>query len=288
MRPLYKPQMPMPKEVMELIEMEDMRRSLLEFETTAAVYQFLTVAKMTPAEQAKAGVTLQWLYGPVTSPYKRDNSFDDLGGLRLIGHLVFPDGRHMNAIIPVTFYVRKDKGEDGKPGLLFAGDNLRVEIQLYSTDAVRSNFAYQSFSVKSAGDKMIMQPGDYMNKKTGMLANEYITTSALGMSCIDCHSKGPRLKAKHYKLMQEKDYQAMEGFAKYLEQSEHLGATRAELAGLKEQMTADPRLLIPLDDLLKATEEQWIRRFPAYKNRLRTGPNLGMLRAMLKAEKEAS
>jgi hypothetical protein len=265
---LAAPQPSLPKDTLQLIKLEKTRLALVEFETMAATDRFLHAAKMTEEERSKVGMKLSWLYGPVTSPLKRDNSKDDLGGMRLVGQLIFADGRKMHAIIPITFYpVREDK-EGGGPGLLFAGDNLRIILQLYTTGTVKNDYTFQSFSVEGPSSKKTMTPGMYLNEKTGMLVNKHITTSALGTNCIDCHSNGSNLRPRHYKQMQEKDYQVMEGFGKFLEQAEHLGASKKELDDLKDQMTKDPVSLVPVDELIRANEEQWIRRYPVYKTRL--------------------
>jgi hypothetical protein len=134
-----------------------------------------------------------------------------------------------------------------------------VEAQLFTTGEVRSDFAYQSFSIDT--EKSAMEPRIYIDEKSGTLINRYITSKALGTSCMDCHANGPNLKKDDLQLMKEGNYAAMRGFAKFLDQAEHLGANKPELRDLKKRMAGDPAALLPLESYRKANEEYWVQRF---------------------------
>jgi len=266
--PLEKPATKLPAEVAELIRIERLKHDALEQEMVAAADKVLTAAIQTPEQRKAAGIRLQWLFGPVTSPYKRENSVDDLGGLRLVGHLELPDGRQVNMIFPVTYQASK-KIDESKGGLvlLWGGDNCRVEAQLFTTGEVRSDFAYQSFSIDSEKETRVMEPKYYLDEVKGTLINKYITSKALGTSCMDCHANGPNLKKEDLQLMKEANFQAMRGFKRFLDQAEHLGANRAEVRELKKQMTENPGSLIPLESYRKANEEYWVQHYVEFARR---------------------
>jgi hypothetical protein len=271
--PLYVRQYPLPQPIQSLIAMEKKRHGMLEFEMVAAVDRFLRAAKLSPAARQEAGIQLYWLYGPVSSVYRRDNSRDQLGGMRMIGQMILPDGREMFAIVPMTFY-RGEEGGRGVPGILWGADNFRIEVQLYATGKVKADYAHQSFSIGlSENNAWKMQPGLNIDERTGMLVDRDIKQSALGTSCIGCHSKGPNIKRDTrdyrpgYQQMKAKDYRKMEGFEGFLQLATHEGATKAERAELADLMAREPTLLFPIDELLRANEEQWVRRYPEYKIR---------------------
>jgi tetratricopeptide (TPR) repeat protein len=260
--PLEKPVSPLPSEVQELIRNERVKHALLEQEMIAAADKFLTAATLTATQRAAKGLRLLWLYGPVTSPLRRENSVDDLGGVRLIGHLEADDIREINVIFPVTYHASDRNYETkGGPVLLWGGDNCRIEARLFSTGDVRADYAYQSFSVGTEKGVTYVRPGFYLDEKTGMLVNRYITSKALGTSCMDCHAKGPNFKSEDLKLMTNGNLTAMRGFSQYLDQAYHLGATKPELQELRQRMTADPSSLLPLAAYQKANEEYWVQRY---------------------------
>ncbi len=214
------------------------------------------------------GLRLDWLYGPVTSPYKRANSVDDLGGLRIVGHLEMPDGRQINMIFPITYAVTNTiEGIKGETTILWGGDNCRVEARLFLTGEVRSDYAYQSFSIEKETEEhpiTSMDPRYYLNDKTGTLINRYVTSKALGTSCMDCHTNGPNLKKEDLKLMKAGSFAEMRGFARFLDQAEHLGASKPELRELKKRMAENPSLLLPLEKYRKANEEYWVQRYAEF------------------------
>jgi tetratricopeptide (TPR) repeat protein len=263
--PLDKPVSPLPAEVQDLIRNERIKHALLEQEMIAAADKFLTAATLRAKERAAKGLRLSWLYGPVTSPLRRENSVDDLGGVRLIGHLESDDIREINVIFPITYHASDRNYESkGGPVLLWGGDNCRLEARLFSTGSVRADYAYQSFSIGTEKGAAYMRPGLYLDEKTGVLVNRYITSKALGTSCMDCHSKGPNFKSEDIKLMEIGDLTSMPGFNQFLDQAYHLGATKPELRELRERMAADPASLLPLMAYRKANEESWVQRYPQF------------------------
>ena len=262
LEPLEKPVSPLPSEVKELIRNERIKHVALEQEMIAAADKVLTAATLTPKERAERGLRLSWLYGPVTTPLRRENSVDDLGGMRLIGRLEADDIREINIILPITYHASDRNYESkGGPVLLWGGDNCRIEARLFSTGDARSDYAYQSFSISTEKGATYMRPGFYLDEKTGTLVNRYITSKALGTSCIDCHAKGTNFKNEDLKLMAKGNLTAMRGFDQFLDQAYHLGATRPELRELRKRMAADPSSLLPLAAYQKANEESWVRRY---------------------------
>jgi hypothetical protein len=263
--PLDKPVSPMPSEVLELIRNERTKHAVLEREMIAAADKILTAATLTAKEREAKGLRLLWLYGPVTSPLRRENSVDDLGGVRLIGHLDADDIREINVIFPITYHASDRNYESkGGPVILWGGDNCRIEARLFSTGDVRADYAYQSFSIGTEQGATYMRPGFYLDEKTGMLVNRYITSKALGTSCMDCHAKGPNFKSEDFKLMATGNWTSMRGFSQFLDQAYHLGATKSELQELRERMAADPASLLPLPAYRKANEECWVKRYPQF------------------------
>jgi tetratricopeptide (TPR) repeat protein len=262
LEPLEKPVSPLPSEVQELIRNERIKHDLLEQEMIAAADKVLTAATLNPEQRKAKGLRFSWLYGPVTSPLRRENSVDDLGGVRLIGHLEADDVREINVIFPITYHASDRNYESkGGPVLLWGGDNCRIEARLFSTGDVRADYAYQSFSIGTEKGVSYMRPGFYLDAKTGMLVNRYITSKALGTSCMDCHAKGPNFKSDELKLMVDGNLTAMRGFNQFLDQAYHLGATKPELRELRQRMAADPSSLLPLAAYQKANEESWVQRY---------------------------
>ncbi len=267
-------QNPVSDEVRQLIQNEKTRLEKLELEMVAAAYKFMTVTRLSPAAQQAEGVTLDWLYGPVTSVTDRLQSQDDLGGMRLIGRLVFNDGREITTIFPVTFFPNIDADTNrGRPGILWGADNFRIIAKLYKNGAPKSEFAHQSFSISNKDDgTQSLRGGLNISEDTGMLVDPYIRGSALGTRCMDCHAKGTNLNLKgdnkYYNLMRSKNYDAMKGFKDFLKLATEQGASKVDLAELEESMRKDPSLLLPVDEILRATEEYWVRRFPEYKKRI--------------------
>jgi hypothetical protein len=265
LEPPDKPISPVPSEVQDLIRNERIKHALLEQEMIAAADKVLTATTLTAKERAAKGLRLWWLYGPVTSPLRRENSVDDLGGVRLIGHLEADGAREINVIFPITYHASDRNYESkGGPVLLWGGDNCRIEARLFSTGDVRADYAYQSFSIGTEKGAIYMRPGFYLDEKTGVLVNRYITSKALGTSCMDCHAKGPNFKSEDLKLMSTGNLTAMRGFSQFLDQAYHLGATKLELLELRERMAADPASLLPLSAYRKANEESWIQRYPQF------------------------
>lgn len=271
---------PLPKETRELIKLEKIRHDALEAEMVAAADRFLTAAKLSPAVRKAEGIDLQWLYGPVSPIVDRAKSQDDLAGMRLIGRLVFKDGREITAIFPITFFPKigeegknGEEGRRGHPGILWGADNFRIAVKLYTSGTVKQDYAHQSFSVSNKEDgTQSMRPGLNVDSDTGMLVDPYIRGSSLGTRCFDCHSKGTNLNLKgndyYYNQMKEKNYKAMKGFDGFLKLAAELGATKSDREELERSMIRDPALLIPVDELIRANEEYWIRRYPAFKKRL--------------------
>ena len=265
---------PLPKEVQELIRFEKTRFQEFELEMVAAADRFLSAAKLSPAARQAEGMDLQWLYGPVSPVTDRIQSQDDLGGMRLIGKLIFKDGKELTAIFPVTFY--PGIGEDGKrgrPGILWGADNFRIIVKLYATGTPKQDYAHQSFSVSQLEDgTQQMKPGFNLSEETGMLIDPYIRQSSLGTRCFDCHRKGTNLDLKgdglNLKLMAARDYKAMKGYIGFLKLATELGANKFDREELEDAMKRDPGLLLPLDELLRANEDYWIKRYADFKKRI--------------------
>jgi tetratricopeptide (TPR) repeat protein len=280
--PVDKVQNPLPEGTRELIKYEKLRHERLEMEMVAAANQFLSAAKLSPAAREAEGIDLQWLYGPVSPVTDRFLSKDDLAGMRLIGRLILKDGKEITTIFPITYFPNlapdSSVGEDGKrgrPGILWGADNFRILVRFYFTGTPKKDYAHQSFSVSNKEDgTQDMKPGLNVNEQTGMLVDPYIRQSALGTRCFDCHAKGSNLNLKgdnyYYKQMKEKKYEAMVGFAGFLKLAAELGASASDRDEVAAAMKKDPALLIPVDELIRANEEYWIRRYPAYKKRLKT------------------
>ena len=284
LEPVEKVQNPLPEAARELIKLEKIRHDALEMEMVAAADRFLNAAKLSVAVKQAEGIDLTWLYGPVSPVKDRFQSQDDLGGMRLIGRLVFKDGREITSIFPITFYPKigdeGKKGEEGRrghPGILWGADNFRIAVKLYTTGTIKQDYAHQSFSVNNRDDgTQTMKPGLNVNADTGMLVDPYIRGSSLGTRCFDCHSKGTNLNLKgdnkYYNLMKEKNYKAMKGYDGFLKLAVELGATKSDREELERSMNRDPALLIPVDELIRANEEYWIRRYPTFKKRLAAEP----------------
>lgn len=281
---LDKLQTTLPKDTQELIRLEKIRHEKLELEMIAAADRFLSAAKLSPAARQAEGLDLQWLYGPVTPVEDRFRSTDDLGGMRLIGRLVFKDGREITAILPLSFYPNIDVEEDGnrrgRPGILWGADNFRIIVKLNATGTPMKDFAHQSFSINNKEDgTQNMKPGFNINPDTGLLVDPYIRGSALGTRCFDCHKFGSNLYLKYKKgpqtgktrrqVMAEKEYPTMEGFAEFLKLAVELGASKTDREHLEQSMRKDPAALIPVDELLRANEDYWIRRYPDFKKRIK-------------------
>jgi tetratricopeptide (TPR) repeat protein len=255
---------PIPPAVRELVAAEQIKLRAQEFEMSAALERLLKAALQSPSERDRDQVKFYWLLGPVTSPTARDASRDDLGGLRLIGRLEAADGTEVNVIFPIRWYSPPRADDDAaKPGplLLWGGDNCRVVAKLYKTGQVKSDYAFLSFSVNQEDGAISIRPGLYVDPRTGVLVNKYITSSALSTSCIDCHAGGSNLKPKHYEEMKARDYPAMDGFQAFLDQAKHFGAKKDDLRSLEALLRRDPGELLPLADLRKANEAFWVERF---------------------------
>lgn len=262
--------------VKELIAQEKTHLRALEHEMVAAANILFRAAKMSPDQLAAKGLKLGWMFGPVTAPNNRNESKDGLAGLRVIGRLEFPDGKEINSIAALKFYpAKEDSEEEGKIGLLSDLDNFRLEVRLFDLGSIKSDYAFQSFRVATQGTRLRMQPGFYLDMKTGGFVSKDLVFTALGTNCINCHLSGPKFKAAHLALMQKKDYPAMEGFKDFLDQMKHWSASKTMRGKMEELMKANgPAAFLPIDAMLAANQEHWISIYPRYVERGKT-PGLG-------------
>ena len=140
---------------------------------------------------AKRGLELNWYYGPVTSATVRVRSGDDLGGLRIIGNLRLPDRKELTMIFAMTYYPPAgEKDENGKVGMLFDGDNSRLQIRMHSVGSLETDYLFQSFGANLQKGQMVMRPGYNIDETTGALTHESLTPASLSTRCIHCHNKG--------------------------------------------------------------------------------------------------
>lgn len=273
----------LPLELQALVAGEWARFRAMKFEATAAVNRFLRAAKMTEAERRKQGLELDWYYGPVTSPVARFRSGDDLGGLRVIGHLKQPDGKELSMIFAVTY--QPPTGNDlGKTGLLFDGDNCRLQVRLHNTGEMAGDYFFQSFGAypaanptanpagnPTANGKLVMRPGFYLDETTGALTNDSITASSLSTRCIHCHNKGFAPSARlieQLKMTRSNNPVAIgkiEEIRKFVELAHVYGAGRNELKQIEASLIkGGPSAVVPIDDLYEANRQAWLEIYPQY------------------------
>jgi tetratricopeptide (TPR) repeat protein len=256
----------------ELVTGEWSRHRAFKFEAIAGVDRFLRAARMTEAERKAKGLNLNWYYGPVTSPVARFRSGDDLGGLRVIGNLKLPDRKELTMIFALSYYPPTgEKVENGKVGMLFDGDNSRLQARLWQTGALEKDFLFQSFGANLQNGQMVMRPGFNLDETTGTLVHEALTPSALSTRCMHCHNKGfepSERQIEQVKIQQSQsasEIAKLEGLRKFIELAYVNGAGRIELKQIEQQMIkGGPHALLPIEDLYRANRQNWLEVYPQY------------------------
>jgi tetratricopeptide (TPR) repeat protein len=255
------PDRPIPDAVKDLIYEEWNRYRTMKFEAVKAADLFFKAARTNPEKLAEAGMKLEWLYGPTSSPIARQASNDDLGGLRIIGSLKMPNGRFINMIFARGYQSpNPDKESRGGVAFLEGGDNARLVARVFNTGKVEKDFLFQSFSIKNHGDRWTMRAGFYLDELTGTLINEKITESSMSGRCMHCHDKGSNLSAK---VARPESQAAAIEF--YLGIAKTYGASYARAPGekrevekLRDLMTEKgPSAILPLDALYEANRRYW-------------------------------
>jgi tetratricopeptide (TPR) repeat protein len=249
---------------------EQGRYEKLEFEMVAAADLLFRAAKMSQRELERNQLKLGWLFGPASSPLDRSRSKDGLGGLRIIGRLDLPNGKQINSIFALTYYRAPlaSDDDDGKVGLLSNADNMRLAIQLNSTGDPKKDYAFQSFAVEVTNRQVKVRPGFYVDTKTGAQTHQDIIWTAHSTNCIQCHARGSRLDEDALTLMTSGDFAKMEGLPKFLGQMETLGAGKLYQKKIESVMLqAGPTGLLPLDRMLAANRDNWIKIYPRFASK---------------------
>jgi hypothetical protein len=159
---------------------------------------------------------------------------------------------------------------EAKIGFLSNLDNFRIEVKLFNEDTIRRSFAHQSFSIAGEGNKMTMRPTNYVDPKTSKYVSKELTFPSLGVNCFQCHASGSRFSPRQLDLMRNKDYTSMEGFKEFLSQMKEWGASNEHVKKTEKLMKSKgPIALLPLDDMIRANQEQWITIYPRYQERKR-------------------
>ncbi|HEX3315643.1 MAG TPA: tetratricopeptide repeat protein, partial [Gemmataceae bacterium] len=266
---------PVPDPVKRLIRAEWSRFRNVKFEAVAAVNLFLKVARMSPEKRAAAGMSIEWLFGPASSPIARQASSDDLGGLRIVGSLKMKDGRFINMIF-ARGYVPPDAERETRGGIAFleGGDNARMVAKVNNTGDVAKDFLFQSFSIDNPNkDSWSMRPGYVLDEVTGALMSDKITESALSGRCMHCHSGGSNLSAK---VRSDEAQKAAIEF--YLGIAKTYGASfdsrgkgeKREVEILREKMTTvGPLAVLPIEPLYQANRRYWAEIYPELLERQR-------------------
>jgi len=262
----------MAAELEELVTGEWSRHRAFKFEAIAGVDRFLRAARLNDAQRKAQGMELNWFYGPVTSPVARFRSGDDLGGLRVIGNLKLPDKKELTMIFALTYYPPiGEKVENGKVGMLFDGDNSRLQARLFSTGTLDRDFLFQSFGANLQQGQMVMRPGFNLDETTGTLTHEALTPSSLSTRCMHCHNKGfePSERMLEQLKIQRSNSAAeiskFDGLRKFVELVYVNGAGRVELKQIEQQMIkGGPNALLPLEDLYRANRQNWLEVYPQY------------------------
>lgn len=255
----------------ELVASEARRYDALQLEMVAAADRLLKAARLSPEERAARGWKFHWMYGPVTAPNTRAVSRDGLAGLRIIARLDLPDGCRIFAIFALKYVppANPDSDEKGRIALLSEPDCLRLEVQFFDRDEPLADYGHQSFSIVGEGTRMTMQPGYYVDRRSGRLLNKDVAVQGLGTSCISCHSNGPRLLVEEMPLF-EHVRESVRGIVAFTDQLKHWGASasyRQEVAKIMEER--GPAGLLPIEDLYRANQEHWIGLYPRYRDRLK-------------------
>ena len=265
-----------PDPVKRLLRAEWARFRDVKFDAVAAVNLFLKTAMMSPEKRAEAGVSIEWLFGPASSPIARQASNDDLGGLRIVGSLKLKEGRFINMIF-ARGYVPPDAERESRGGIAFleGGDNARLVAKVNDTGDVAKDFLFQSFSIDNPNkDSWSMRPGYALDELTGTLMSDKITESALSGRCMHCHSGGSNLSAK---VRSDEAQKAAIEF--YLGIAKTYGASfdsrgkgeKREVEILREKMTTvGPLAVLPLEPLYQANRRYWAEIYPELLERQRT------------------
>ncbi len=256
----------------ELVAGEWGRHRAFKFDAVAGVNRFLAAARMTENQRKANGMQLDWYYGPVTSPVARFRSGDDLGGLRVIGNLKLPDRKELTMIFALSYYPPTgEKVENGKVGMLFDGDNCRIQVRMHSLGSLETDYLFQSFGANLQQGQMVMRPGYNLDETTGALTYDALTSSSLSTRCMHCHNKGFEPSERmldQLKVQRANDVAEIakfESLKKFLELANVNGAGRIELKQLEQQMIkGGPNSLLPLDDLYRANRQYWLEVFPQY------------------------
>jgi tetratricopeptide (TPR) repeat protein len=269
---------PVPDPVKRLIRAEWARFRDVKFDAVAAVNVFLKAALMPPDKRAAAGMTMEWLFGPASSPIARQASNDDLGGLRIVGSLKLKDGKFINMIF-ARGYVPPDAERESRGGIAFleGGDNARLVAAVNNTGEVAKDFLFQSFSIDNPNkDSWSMRPGYVLDELTGTLMSDKITESALSGRCMHCHSGGSNLSQK------VRSAEAQKAAIKfYLGIAKTYGATydsrekgeKREVEILEEKMmTVGPLAVLPIEPLYQANRRYWAEIYPELLERQRAAP----------------
>jgi tetratricopeptide (TPR) repeat protein len=274
--PIGEESMAMSSSTKSFLAGEKMRHDALEFEMVAAANLLFRAAKMSPRELEKKRYKIGWLFGPTSTPFDRSRSRDGLGGLRLIGRLDMPDGKQINSIFALTYHraaLNAPDNDEGKVGFLSNADNFRLAVKLYDTGDTKKDFAFQSFAVETApyplaggvksGGVIKVQPGFYVDSKSGAVTHRDIIWTAHGTNCIQCHGRGSRLDEDQLELMSKELFAKMQGVPKFLSQMDTLGAGKRFVKTVEDMMLATgPVGLLPVNELLAANRENWIKMYP--------------------------
>ena len=259
---------PVPDPVKRLIRAEWARFSNVKFDAVAAANLFFKAALMSPQKRDEAGMKLEWLFGPASSPIARQASNDDLGGLRIVGSLKLKDGKFINMIF-ARGYVPPDAERESRGGIAFleGGDNARLVAKVNTTGDVAKDFLFQSFSIDNPNkDTWTMRPGYALDEQTGTLMSDKITESALSGRCMHCHNNGSNLSQK---VRAEAAQKAAIEF--YLGIAKTYGATydsrgkgeKREVEILREKMTTvGPLAVLPIEPLYQANRRYWAEIYP--------------------------
>jgi hypothetical protein len=116
---------------------------------------------------------------------------------------------------------------------------------------------------------MTVQPGFYLDKRSGKPSNRDSVVQSLGTSCITCHSNGPRLMTEDLSQL-ERQPQNLKEIGDFVDQLKHWGASkklRQNMEGVMKEK--GPAGLLPLEDMLRASQEEWIAIYPYYREQLK-------------------
>jgi hypothetical protein len=246
-----------------IVRKEWLRERTVKFAAVCAADRFLSAALASPAQRREQGVKLEWTFGPTSPIAPRQDSRDDLGGLRVIGRLDYRDGRFISMIFALRYVPgNASLGTKGRIAFLEGGDNCRLLARLHRTGVVAQDHLFESFDVndEDRSRNMTMRTDLHLDETTGKLANDKITSSSLGMRCIHCHARGSnQTAAMSEPTEQRRAVEIFIGMAKAngLSFGRTAGAIR-DAERLTDQMLREgPTSVLPLAELHRANRTYW-------------------------------